>query len=62
MSSAKFTDALLLRNSLRSVRSVSLFVTLLIVLVAAQSNPVAPQPIRFKNVALYSSGGRQIKQ
>ena len=45
-------------NSLRSVRSVLLFVTLLIVLASAQSNPVAPQPVRFRNVALYDSGGR----
>ena len=58
MSSAKFTEALLLLNSLRSVRSVSLLVTLLIVLAAAQSNPVAPPLVHFKNVALYNSGGR----
>src|SRR5882762_11641879 len=47
MSFAKFIHATLLLlaglalNSLRSVRSVSLLVTLLIVLAAAQSNPVA---------------------
>jgi hypothetical protein len=64
MSFTKFIQAALLLSvglalkSLRSVRSVSLLVTLLIGLAAAQSNPVAPQPVRFKNVALYNSGGR----